>query len=145
MALGSMQRHIYCVSGSPHPRAMRFGRWIYHTFPFSDDVNGWGCASTSLYVSIVWCLKYQDKYLMLHIFCAVVQVSCTHLFYFQIPHKALCGKMWCVTGRVYFTNLWYACAVFILLCSTLYIEGQYNLLIYPFVLCNRWNLHWCLQ
>jgi len=95
MALGPVQPHIYCVADPPH-RAVRSGGENGHTFPFCDDVNGWRCASTSLYV-------YQDKYLMLHIFCAVVQVSSTHQFYFQIPHKALCG-IWKYKYGVYSTR-----------------------------------------
>jgi hypothetical protein len=30
-------------------------------------------------------------------------------------------------------------------CATLYIEWRYNLLIYPCVMCDRWDLHWCLE
>jgi len=49
MTLRHVPPHIYCVAVSPH-RTMRSAVEFDHTFPFSDDVNGWRCASTSLYL-----------------------------------------------------------------------------------------------
>ena len=72
MALGSVQPRVYCVSVfSPH-RAKRSGGGAEfdYTFPFSDDVNAWRCASTPMCAHCLMLKVPGQIFKVTHILCS---------------------------------------------------------------------------